>query len=74
MGDKITRHTSLEAAKAACLNNNECGCIDDLNCDGVYWFSHKGYNFSSSGSAICAWIKGKWPQLKYHSPTPNFMV
>ena len=59
IGDPITYHTTLEAAKAACVNNIACGCIQDYYCDSKGWSLHKEYGFSTDGSKTCAWIESK---------------
>ena len=59
IGDSIKRYRALKDAKAACVNNEECGCIHDVWCDGNYWILYKGYGLSSSGSGTCAWTKNK---------------
>ena len=59
MGDPIAKHTTQEAARAACGKSTECGCIQDLYCEGDYWILSKGSDVSSSGSGTCAWIKSK---------------
>ena len=55
-GTFIEEYTTLQAAKAACLDNTECGCIYDSNCDGGTWFTSKGSEITSSLSGSCAWI------------------
>ena len=60
----IQKYTTLQAAKAACLDNTECGCIDDVDCDGGTWFVRKGSATISSSYGSCAWIRGNcWPFL-----------
>ena len=60
MGGYIKGYTTLQAAKAACSNDIECGCIQDMDCDGGIW----GWSISK-GSYIhhkrghCAWTIGK---------------
>ena len=58
------------AAKAACSNNNECGCISDNFCDGNEWKIHKGHHVSFDIDGSCAWTKSKLtfsstPENKY---------
>ena len=55
-GTDIQQHTTLQAAKAACLDNTECGCIYDRYCDGGTWFTSKGSAMTPSPSGYCAWI------------------
>ena len=50
---------TLEAAKEACANNTECGCIKDNGCHGQVWYLFEGDSYSSSGSGTCAWIKSE---------------
>ena len=55
IGELIEGHPTIGAAIVACENNRECSCIDDADCDGDYWYLHKGYGDISSKH--CAWIK-----------------
>merc|ERR1739842_106039 len=56
-GTMIQKYTTLQAAKAACLDNTECGCIDDVDCDGGTWFVRKGSATITSSYGSCAWIR-----------------
>ena len=58
-GGDIGSYTTLQAAKEACSNNNECGCIWDEFCDGNIWLISKGYNVTSDAYGSCAWTKSK---------------
>ena len=63
MGGYIKGYTTLQAAKAACSNDIECGCIYDSNCDGGTWSIHKGSDLTSGqahGQENCAWTRGKF--------------
>ena len=57
-GAIIQQYTTLQAAKAACLNNTECGCMYDPKCDGGSWNACKGSAIWSHSSDSCAWIRG----------------
>ena len=62
LGDSIQYHTTLQAAKVACMNNIECGCIYDRKCDGDQWFTSKGSavysDTAKSGTQeSCTWTK-----------------
>ena len=58
-GDEIAAYGTLQAAKAACLNNFECGCIDDYACDGDGWWISKGNSVGTSPNGACTWTNGK---------------
>ena len=62
--DFIESFSTLEAAKAACANNKECKCIDDIGCNGGTWDTYKDHNFFS-GRGDCAWMKGNMPYPHY---------
>ena len=54
-GSNIGSYTTLHAAKAACSNNYECGCIWEEECDGDEWKISKGNTVFSSSYGSCAW-------------------
>ena len=58
-GGPIGSYTTLQAAIAACSNNNRCGCIFDLGCDGDEWWIREGHGVRSSVPSYgsCAWEK-----------------
>ena len=58
-GSEIGSYTTLQAAIAACSNNNRCGCIFDLGCDGDEWWIREGHGVRSSVPSYgsCAWEK-----------------
>lgn len=59
-GDYIKGYTTLRAAKAACSNDIECGCINDFACNGFNtWVIFKGSALASSTQGTCAWTLGK---------------
>ena len=58
MGDRISEHTTLVAAKTACSDNIDCGCIDEEACNGGPWRTHKGFDVHQSAFQ-CAWTKSK---------------
>ena len=47
--------SSLSDAKAECDSDVKCKCIDDLNCDGSYWYTYDGP--PESDNSDCAWHK-----------------
>ena len=62
LGDSIQYYTTLQAAKVACMNNIECGCIYDRKCDGDQWFTSKGSAVYSDTAKTgtqesCTWTK-----------------
>ena len=60
-GDIRYPHKTLQAAKVACSNDIECGCIYDAECDGGKWWTCKGSNTLSDDSlGSCVWITGRW--------------
>ena len=54
-GDFIEVHTTLQAAKAACNNTIECGCIYDWRCNGLHWFISNSPAVISSNDGSCSW-------------------
>ena len=63
-GTDIDIFQTLEAAKAACYANIECGCIYDRRCDGAPWHINKGSALTSSrevyhSDKTCAWKLSK---------------
>ena len=52
---------SLSAAKAECDSDVKCKCIDDLNCDGSFWYTYDGP--PKSGGSDCAWHKRMFVNL-----------
>ena len=59
LGEYITRNTTLEVAKAACVNDKECGCIQNYYCNGKFWQLHKGHDVWPSDQNNCAWTLSK---------------
>ena len=57
-GGYIKGYTTFQAAKAACSNDVECGCILDLDCDGGYWATNKGSSLHYH-RGHCTWTIGK---------------
>ena len=57
-GDEIQSYTTLQAAKEACSDNNECNCIHATACDGDRWYIRKNATLSYRWGA-CAWTKGR---------------
>ena len=57
-GDFFEVHSTLQAAKAACVNNIECGCIYDWRCYGLHWslasVSHSPAVIPSNDGS-CSW-------------------
>ena len=53
----IQDYSTLQEAKAACINNTECTMIFDYACDGGSWTTCKGQQRSSL-SGTCSWLKG----------------
>ena len=53
-------YTTLQAAKAACLDNVECGCMWEYRCDGDGgWYLRKGSGVAPH-VGTCAWnLPGK---------------
>ena len=59
-GTDIDIFQTLEAAKAACYANIECGCIYDKRCDGAPWHISKGSALTSVTDKTCAFKLSKW--------------
>ena len=57
LGNKIGNHATLQAAKAACSNNVDCGCIYDSKCNGDGWSISKGNKVTQSRHGTCAWAR-----------------
>ena len=66
--DFIESFSTLEAAKAACANNKECKCIDDIGCNGGTWDTYTGHEFFS-GQGDCAWMKCNITSVHYTGKT-----
>ena len=54
-GRRLGYETSLKSAQAICNTNEECTCIYDSGCDGIYWFMQAGR--STVFSSDCSWTK-----------------
>ena len=54
-GRRLGYEGSLKSAQAKCNTNEECGCIDDLDCDGNIWYMRAGG--STVSSSDCSWTK-----------------
>ena len=57
-GKRIQSFGTLQAAKEACSDNNECNCIHATACDGDRWYIRKNATLNQQWGS-CALTKGR---------------
>ena len=56
-GEYMKTYPTLVDAKARCNDNDECGSITDITCNGEDWKTCKGGSLVTNDAGSCSWIK-----------------
>ena len=56
-GRNLGKYSTLALAKSACSDNDQCGSITDVGCDGDEWNICGGSSLSLSSKGACSWLK-----------------